>query len=76
MYLEAVEKRLHLDMLHELVPEDELKDLISYWSTSPDKEQSKNNKILCNTMGPRSYATLRHKLKQEDSSKQEPSKAK
>ncbi|KAL2929429.1 Ankyrin repeat domain-containing protein 17 [Bienertia sinuspersici] len=44
MYLEAVEKGSNLDELYELVPEDELKDLISYWNTSPAKEQSKKNK--------------------------------
>ncbi|KAL2931496.1 Translation initiation factor IF-2 [Bienertia sinuspersici] len=37
MYLEAVEKGLNLDKLCELVPEDELKDLIIYWNTSPAK---------------------------------------
>ncbi|KAL2904900.1 Ankyrin repeat domain-containing protein 17, partial [Bienertia sinuspersici] len=44
MYLEAVEKGSNLDELYKLVPEDELKDLISYWNTSPAKEQSKKNK--------------------------------
>ncbi|KAL2896013.1 1-aminocyclopropane-1-carboxylate deaminase [Bienertia sinuspersici] len=44
MYLEAVEKGSNLNELYELVPEDELKDLISYWNTSPAKEQSKKNK--------------------------------
>ncbi|KAL2928001.1 UDP-N-acetylmuramoyl-L-alanyl-D-glutamate--L-lysine ligase [Bienertia sinuspersici] len=82
MYLEAVEKGSNLDELYELVPEDELKDLISYWNTSPAKEQSKKNKRNreklddMHTMGPSSYAALRHKLKQEDPNKQEPSKAK
>ncbi|KAL2897827.1 50S ribosomal protein L13, partial [Bienertia sinuspersici] len=82
MYLEAVEKGSNLDELYELVPEDELKDLISYWNTSPVKEQSKKNKRNreklddMHTMGPSSYAALRHKLKQEDPNKQEPSKAK
>ncbi|KAL2943004.1 Ankyrin repeat domain-containing protein 17, partial [Bienertia sinuspersici] len=81
MYLEAVEKGSNLDELYELVPEDELKDLISYWNTSPVKEQSKkqrNREKLddMHTMGPSSYAALRHKLKQEDPNKQEPSKAK
>ncbi|KAL2931523.1 Stomatal closure-related actin-binding protein 2, partial [Bienertia sinuspersici] len=77
MYLEAVEKGSNLDE-----PEDELKDLISYWNTSPAKEQSKKNKRNrkklddMHTMGPSSYAALRHKLKQEDPNKQEPSKAK
>ncbi|KAL2897032.1 tRNA pseudouridine synthase B [Bienertia sinuspersici] len=72
MYLEAVEKGSNLDELYELVPEDELKDLISYWNTSPAKEQSKKNKRNreklddMHTMGPSSYAALRHKLKQED----------
>ncbi|KAL2944447.1 Latrophilin Cirl, partial [Bienertia sinuspersici] len=37
MYLEAVEKGSNFDELYELVPEDELKDLISYWNTSPAK---------------------------------------
>ncbi|KAL2894198.1 Guanosine-5'-triphosphate 3'-diphosphate pyrophosphatase [Bienertia sinuspersici] len=82
MYLEAVERGLNLDELYELVPEDELKDLISYWNTSPTKEQSKKNKRNreklddMHTMGPSSYAALRHKLKQEDPNKQQPSKAK
>ncbi|KAL2941086.1 hypothetical protein RDABS01_029436, partial [Bienertia sinuspersici] len=82
MYLEAVEKGSNLDKLYELVPEDELKDLISYWNTSPAKEQSKKNKRNreklddMHTMGPSSHAALRHKLKQEDPNKQEPSKAK
>ncbi|KAL2931275.1 2 3-dihydroxyphenylpropionate/2 3-dihydroxicinnamic acid 1 2-dioxygenase [Bienertia sinuspersici] len=82
MYLEAVEKGSNLDELYELVPEDELKDLISYWNTSPVKEQSKKNKRNreklddMHTMGPSSYAALRHKLKQEDPNKQEPSKVK
>ncbi|KAL2943541.1 Epididymal secretory glutathione peroxidase, partial [Bienertia sinuspersici] len=68
--------------LCELVPEDELNDLIAYWNTSPAKEQSKKNKrnrkVLddMHTMGPKSYAILRHKLQQEDPNKQEPSKAK
>ncbi|KAL2899807.1 Phycocyanobilin:ferredoxin oxidoreductase [Bienertia sinuspersici] len=68
MYLEAVEKGSNLDVLHELVLEDELKDLISYWNTSPAKEQSEKNKRNqeklddMHTMGPRSYASLRHKL--------------
>ncbi|KAL2942145.1 Transcriptional regulatory protein LevR [Bienertia sinuspersici] len=68
MYLEAVEKGLNLDELHELVSEDELKDLISYWNTSPAKEQSKKSKRNreklddMDTMGPRSYTSLRHKL--------------
>ncbi|KAL2943720.1 hypothetical protein RDABS01_032067, partial [Bienertia sinuspersici] len=82
MYLEAVEKGSNLDELYKLVPEDELKDLISYWNTSPVKEQSKKNKRNreklddMHTMGQSSYAALRHKLKQKDSNKQEPSKAK
>ncbi|KAL2893950.1 50S ribosomal protein L13, partial [Bienertia sinuspersici] len=82
MYLEAVEKGSNLDELYELVPEDELKDLISYWNTSPAKEQSKKNKRNreklddMHTMAPSSYAALRHKLKQEDPNKQEPLKAK
>ncbi|KAL2938098.1 N-acetylglucosaminyl-phosphatidylinositol biosynthetic protein gpi1 [Bienertia sinuspersici] len=88
MYLEAVEKGSNLDELHELVPEDELKYLISYWNTSPAKEQSKKNKRIreklddMHTMGPRTYAALRHNLlilrnkKQEVPNKQEPSKAK
>ncbi|KAL2924440.1 Prolyl 3 4-dihydroxylase OGFOD1 [Bienertia sinuspersici] len=73
-----VEKGSNLDELYELVPEDELKDLISYWNTSPAKEQSKKNKRNreklddMHTMGPSSYAALRHKLKQEDPNKQEP----
>ncbi|KAL2925272.1 Transcription factor MYB3R-2, partial [Bienertia sinuspersici] len=68
--------------LYELVPEDELNDLITYWNTSPAKKQSKKNKrnrqVLhdMHTMGPKSYATLRHKLQQEDPNKQEPLKAK
>ncbi|KAL2900716.1 50S ribosomal protein L13 [Bienertia sinuspersici] len=68
MYLEAVEKGSNLDELYELVPEDELNDLISYWNTSPAKEQSKKNKRNreklddMHTMGPSSYAALRHKL--------------
>ncbi|KAL2934013.1 Threonine--tRNA ligase [Bienertia sinuspersici] len=68
MCLEAVEKGSNLDELYELVPEDELKDLISYWNTSPAKEQSKKNKRNreklddMHTMGPSSYAALRHKL--------------
>ncbi|KAL2922119.1 Palmitoleoyl-protein carboxylesterase NOTUM [Bienertia sinuspersici] len=68
MYLEAVEKGSNLDELYELVPEDELKDLISYWNTSLAKEQSKKNKRNreklddMHTMGPCSYAALRHKL--------------
>ncbi|KAL2897065.1 hypothetical protein RDABS01_038848, partial [Bienertia sinuspersici] len=68
--------------LCELVPEDELNDLIAYWNTSPSKEQSKKNKrnrqVLddMHTMGLKSYAILRHKLQQEDPNKQEPSKAK
>ncbi|KAL2897826.1 Epididymal secretory glutathione peroxidase, partial [Bienertia sinuspersici] len=68
--------------LCELVPEEELNDLIAYWNTSPAKEQSKKNKrnrqVLddMHTMGPKSYALLRHKLQQEDPNKQEPSKAK
>ncbi|KAL2937912.1 Zinc finger MYM-type protein 5 [Bienertia sinuspersici] len=68
MYLEAVEKGSNLDELYELVPEDELKDLISYWNTSPAKDQSKKNKRNreklddMHTMGPSSYAALRHKL--------------
>ncbi|KAL2936988.1 Transcription factor MYB3R-2, partial [Bienertia sinuspersici] len=68
--------------LYELVPEDELNDLIAYWNTSPAKKQSKKNKrnrqVLhdMHTMGPKSYATLHHKLQQEDPNKQEPLKAK
>ncbi|KAL2930031.1 Tyrosine--tRNA ligase 2, partial [Bienertia sinuspersici] len=68
MYLEAVEKGSNLDELYELVPEDELKDLISYWNTSPAKDQSKKNKRNreklddMHTMGQNSYAALRHKL--------------
>ncbi|KAL2905791.1 Chromodomain-helicase-DNA-binding protein 7 [Bienertia sinuspersici] len=68
--------------LCELVLEEELNDLIAYWNTSPAKEQSKKNKrnrqVLddMHTMGPKSYALLRHKLQQEDPNKQEPSKAK
>ncbi|KAL2904346.1 Extracellular matrix-binding protein ebh, partial [Bienertia sinuspersici] len=62
MYLEAVEKGSNLDELYEL-------------------EQSKKNKRNreklddMHIMGPSSYAALRHKLKQEDPNKQEPSKA-
>ncbi|KAL2900633.1 DNA-directed RNA polymerase subunit beta', partial [Bienertia sinuspersici] len=47
-----------------------------------EDEQSKKNKRNreklddMHTMGPSSYAVLRHKLKQEDPNKQEPSKAK
>ncbi|KAL2905329.1 Caspase-2, partial [Bienertia sinuspersici] len=82
MYLEAVEKGSNLDELYELVLEDKLKDLISYWNTSPAKEQSKKNKRNqeklddMHTMGPSSYAALCHRLKQEHPNKQEPSKAK
>ncbi|KAL2926177.1 putative polyketide synthase 19 [Bienertia sinuspersici] len=82
MYLEAVKKSSNLDDLHGLVPEDELKGLISYWNTSPAKEQNKKNKRNreklddMHTIGPRSYVALRHKLKQEDPYKQEPPKAK
>ncbi|KAL2934333.1 La-related protein 7, partial [Bienertia sinuspersici] len=62
MYLEAVEKGSNLDELYEL-------------------EQSKNKRNReklddMHTMGPSSYAALRHKLKQEDPNKKEPSKAK
>ncbi|KAL2929879.1 Chromodomain-helicase-DNA-binding protein 7, partial [Bienertia sinuspersici] len=82
MYLEVVEKGSNLDELYELVPEDELKGLISYWNTSSAKEQSKKNKRNreklddMHTMGPSFYAALCHKLKQEDPNKQEPSKPK
>ncbi|KAL2904955.1 Argininosuccinate lyase [Bienertia sinuspersici] len=71
MYLETVEKGSNLDKLHELVLEDELKDLISYWNTSPAKEQSKKNKRNreklddMNTIGPRSYALLRQTRRPE-----------
>ncbi|KAL2934370.1 Ankyrin repeat domain-containing protein 17 [Bienertia sinuspersici] len=46
MYLEAVEKGSNLDELYELVPEDELKDLISYWNTSPAKEQVRRTREI------------------------------
>ncbi|KAL2903631.1 Translation initiation factor IF-2, partial [Bienertia sinuspersici] len=66
MYLEAVEKRSNLDELYELVPEDELKDLISFWNTSlaKSKKNKRNRQKLddMHTMGPSSYAALRHKL--------------
>ncbi|KAL2905170.1 putative glutamate--tRNA ligase cytoplasmic, partial [Bienertia sinuspersici] len=65
--------------LCELVPEDELNDLIAYWNTSPAKQEEKRNRQVLDdmhTMGPKSYAILRHKLQQEDPNKQEPSKAK
>ncbi|KAL2942696.1 Reticulocyte-binding protein 2-like protein a [Bienertia sinuspersici] len=62
MYLEAVEKGSNLDELYELVPEDKLKDLISYWNTSPAKKNKRNREKLddMHTMGPSSYAALRH----------------
>ncbi|KAL2934819.1 RNA-binding protein 12 [Bienertia sinuspersici] len=82
-YLDALEHGgSKWNELCELVPEDELNDLIAYWNTSPAKEQSKKNKrnrqVLddMHTMGPKSYVILHHKLKQEDPNKQEPSKAK
>ncbi|KAL2931087.1 putative glutamate--tRNA ligase cytoplasmic, partial [Bienertia sinuspersici] len=64
--------------LCELVAEDELNDLIAYWNTSPAKKNKRNRQVLddMHTMGPKSYAILRHKLQQEDPNKQEPSKAK
>ncbi|KAL2897333.1 Zeaxanthin epoxidase chloroplastic, partial [Bienertia sinuspersici] len=70
MYLEAVEKGSNLDELYELVPEDELKDLISYWNTSPAKEQSKKNKRN------REKLDDMHTMGPKDPNKQEPSKAK
>ncbi|KAL2899199.1 Adherence factor [Bienertia sinuspersici] len=86
MYLEAVEKGSNLDKLYELVPEDELKILsvigilhqLRYICLEQSKKNKRNREKLddMHTMGPSSYAVLRHKLKQEDPNKQEPSKAK
>ncbi|XP_056689379.1 uncharacterized protein [Spinacia oleracea] len=70
----------------ETMPKTHFEDLLNYWNLTTTKEESETNKrnrqMLedMHTMGPKSYALLRHKFasifRQEDPNKQEPSQAK
>ncbi|XP_019104833.3 uncharacterized protein LOC104893336 [Beta vulgaris subsp. vulgaris] len=64
------------------VSDSQFKDLLEYWNCSLIEKEAKINKGNrgslddMHTMGPKSYAMLRHKLQQEDPDKQEPSQEK
>ncbi|XP_021734998.1 uncharacterized protein LOC110701680 isoform X4 [Chenopodium quinoa] len=61
------------------MPKTHFEDLLKYWHLTTTEEESQTNKKNrqkaedIRTMGPKSYARLRHKLKQEDPNKKEPS---
>ncbi|KAL2924206.1 hypothetical protein RDABS01_006745 [Bienertia sinuspersici] len=64
------------------IPDAQFKDLLDYWDFELVKELSNKNKSNrlkaddMHTLGPNSYALLRHELQQEDPNKEPPSQAK
>ncbi|KAL2894402.1 Homeobox protein Nkx-6.1, partial [Bienertia sinuspersici] len=64
------------------IPDAQFKDLLDYWDFELVKELSDKNKSNrlkaddMHTLGPNSYALLRHELQQEDPNKEPPSQAK
>ncbi|KAL2894874.1 Pyruvate phosphate dikinase [Bienertia sinuspersici] len=75
-YEKIWEKRL------QTIPDAQFKDLLDYWDFDLVKELSNKNKSNrlkaddMHTLGPNSYALLRHELQQEDPNKEPPSQAK
>ncbi|KAL2905647.1 Filamentous hemagglutinin [Bienertia sinuspersici] len=64
------------------IPNAQFKDLLDYWDFELVKElnnKNKSNRLKADdmhTLGPNSYALLRHELQQEDPNKEPPSQAK
>ncbi|KAL2929426.1 Proteasome activator complex subunit 4, partial [Bienertia sinuspersici] len=66
----------------ETIPDAHFKDLLNYWENELVEELSNKNKSNrlkaddMHTLGPNSYALLRHELQEEDPNKEPPSQAK